>query len=401
VLDPKDLINPRCTLDHETPVQRESEHWFFDLPKLSEQLRKYIETNPNFPDNARNFSLSWIRDGLKPRSLTRDNAWGIPAPFEGARGKTIYVWMEAVLGYVSATKEWAEKKKQPSLWKKYWFDPQSRNVHFIGKDNIPFHVVIFPGLLLATRENYDLPWEVSSSEYIQLEGQKFSRSRKIGVWMDEAIELEEPEYWRYALISLRPEQKDTNFTWDEFERKVNTELNDVLGNFIHRTISFTQTHYKGKVPAYSKGKEQHAKILATLSDSLRRVDDRLGHFRLKEGLEQVVELAREGNRYLNEHEPWRLYKTDVDAAGETLGVSIQIVASLGILLQPFLPSASKKICFSLTGKTSLPWGSAGQTIVKPGTKIRPLQPLFHKVNAEKLRERLESIRSRAPIEAQA
>jgi methionyl-tRNA synthetase len=179
VLDPKDLINPRCTLDHETPVQRESKHWFFDLPKLSDPLRKYIEANPNFPENARNFSLGWIRDGLKPRSLTRDNAWGIPAPFKGAKGKTIYVWMEAVLGYISATKEWAEKKKHPSLWKKYWFDPQSRNIHFIGKDNIPFHVVIFPGLLLATRENYDLPWEVSSSEYIQLEGQKFSRRARI------------------------------------------------------------------------------------------------------------------------------------------------------------------------------------------------------------------------------
>jgi len=309
--------------------------------------------------------------------------------------------MEAVLGYVSATKEWAEKKKQPSLWKKYWFDPDSRNVHFIGKDNIPFHVVIFPGLLLATRENYDLPWEVSSSEYIQLEGQKFSRSRKIGVWMDEAVELEGPEYWRYALISLRPEQKDTNFTWDEFERKINTELNDVLGNFVHRTTSFIQAYYRGKVPKYSMGKKQHAKIMATLRASLPKVEDRLGHFRLKEGLEQVVELAREGNRYLNEHEPWRLYKTDVQAAGEILGASIQIVASLGILLQPFLPSASKKICLSLTGKPSLPWRSAGQTIIKPGTRVRPLQPLFHKVNAEKLRTGLESIRSRAPIEAEA
>jgi len=309
--------------------------------------------------------------------------------------------MEAVLGYVSATKEWAERKKQPSLWEKYWFDPQSRNVHFIGKDNIPFHVVIFPGLLLATRENYDLPWEVCSSEYIQIEGQKFSRSRKIGVWMDEAVELEGPEYWRYALISLRPEQKDTNFTWEEFERKINTELNDVLGNFVHRTISFIQTYYKGKVPKYFTTKEQHAKILSSLSNSLPNVDDRLGHFRLKDALEQVVELAREGNRYLNEHEPWRLYKTDTQAAGETLGVSIQIVATLGILLQPFLPSTSKKICLSLMGKVSLPWKSAGHTIVKPGARIRPLQPLFHKVNAKKLRAGLEEIRSRAPIEAEA
>src|SRR5205807_169729 len=203
-----------------------------------------------------------------------------------------------------------------------------------------------------------------------------------------------------AMISLRPEQKDTNFNWEEFERKINTELNDVLGNFVHRTISFVQTYYNGKVPKYSTTKEQHAKILASLSDSLPNVDDRLGHFRLKDALEQVVELARQGNRYLNEHEPWRLYKTDAQAASETLGVSIQIVAALGILLQPFLPSTSKKICLSLMGKVSLPWKSAGHTIVRPGARIRPLQPLFHKVNAKKLRAGLEGIRSRVSLEAE-
>lgn len=402
ILDPKDLIRPRCVLDGQTPVERESKQWFFDLPELAEPLRKYIESNPNFPDNARNFSLGWIRDGLKPRSLTRDNAWGITAPFKGAKGKTIYVWMEAVLGYVSATKEWAEKKKrQPALWKKYWFDPKSRNVHFVGKDNIPFHVVIFPGLLLATKEGYDLPWEVASTEYIQLEGQKFSRSRRIGVWMDEALELAGPEYWRYALISLRPEQKDTNFTWDEFERKINTELNDVIGNFVHRTISFVRTHYKGKIPKYSTQKQKHATIIVSLSTTPGRVNDRLGHFRLKDALEQIVELGREGNRYLNEHEPWRLYKTDPQEAGEIIGISIQIVGTLAILLQPFLPATSKKIFQSLTGKASIAWKSAGKPIVKPGTKIRPLEPLFQKVNAEKLRTSLNAIRGKAPVEAQA
>ena len=391
VLDPKDLIKPRCTICGQTPVQRESKQWLFDLPKLSEPLRQYIEMNTNFPENARNFSLAWIRDGLKPRSITRDNTWGIPAPFEGAKGKTIYVWMEAVLGYVSATKEWAEKKKRPSLWKKFWFDPESHNVHFIGKDNIPFHVVIFPGLLLSTKQNYSLPWEVASTEYVQLEGQKFSRSRRIGVWMDEALELEGPEYWRYALVSLRPEQKDTNFTWEEFERKINTELNDVIGNFIHRTISFTQSHFKGKVPKYSANKEQHSKILASLKSAPTKVNDRLGHFRLKDALEQIVELGREGNRYLNEHEPWRIYKTDVKAAGETVGLSIQVVATLGILLQPFLPATSKKILATFSGKRHLQWKSAGKAIIKPGTHVRTLQPLFHKVSAPKLRTELENV----------
>src|SRR5439155_629781 len=201
-----------------------------------------------------------------------------------------------VLGYMSAVKEWAEKNKKPGQWKKYWLDPASRNIHFIGKDNIPFHVIVFPGLLLASHEGYNLPWEVASTEYIQFEGQRFSKSRKIGVWIDEALELEDAEYWRYALISLRPEQRDTNFTWEEFERKINTELNDVLGNFIHRTITFISTRFKNKIPKFTANKERDQAIFNILQESPKRLDEKLERFRLKEGLEQVVQLAREGNR---------------------------------------------------------------------------------------------------------
>ncbi|HZY47015.1 MAG TPA: hypothetical protein VFE96_04385, partial [Candidatus Bathyarchaeia archaeon] len=192
-----------------------------------------------------------------------------------------------------------------------------------------------------------------------------------------------------------------NFTWEEFERKINTELNDVLGNYVHRTISFVQTHYKGKVPKYNPAKKQHEKIVESYTKALPKVEERLSHFRLKDALEQIVELAREGNRYLNEHEPWRVYKTDPEAAGETFAASIQVVLVLAILLQPFLPSASKKISMSLTGKPSIPWKTAGQTLLRPGARIRPLQPLFQKVNAKKLRARLDQVRGVAPVEAKA
>ncbi len=399
VLEPKDLIKPYCVLDHATPILKESLHWFFDLPKLSDQLKRYIDDNPNFPDNARNFSLGWIREGLRPRSLTRDNTWGIPAPFKGAHGKTIYVWMEAVLGYISATKEWAEKKRKPSAWKKYWLDPQSHNVHFIGKDNIPFHVIVFPGLLLASRDEYSLPWEVSSTEYVQFEGQKFSKSRRIGVWIDEALKLEDAEYWRYALISLRPEQKDTNFTWEEFERKINTELNDVLGNFVHRTITFISTRFNGRVPQFNAKAEEDRKILQILSDVPRTVDEKLQQFRLKEALEQIVQLARESNHYLNETEPWQAFKTDPSKAGQSLGIAIQLVATIGILLQPFLPESASRILESVLPGKPVSWKLAGRVIVKPNSKLRPIQPLFHKVSAQKLRFRLEETRSKNPIEA--
>ncbi len=401
VLDPKDLIKPYCVLDHSTPVLRESQHWFFDLPKLTDQLKSYVEENPNFPENARNFSLGWIKEGLKPRSLTRDLAWGIPAPFKGAKGKTIYVWMEAVLGYISAVKEWAEKNKKPNAWKKYWLDPESHNVHFIGKDNIPFHVIIFPGLLLASGQGYSLPWEVSSTEYVQFEGQRFSKSRKIGVWIDEALELEDAEYWRYALISLRPEQKDTNFTWKEFERKINTELNDVVGNFVHRTISFISTRFEGKVPNFNPRDEGDEKILQLLHDAPITINEKMLHFRLKESLEQVVQLAREGNRYLNEKEPWHTFKTDPSKAGQSLGIAIQLVATVGILLQPFMPISGSRILNSVASGSKGNWKIAGQILVKPKSKLRPIQPLFHKVSAEKLRIHLEEVRGRTRLEAEA
>ncbi len=400
VLDPKDLINPYCVLDHRTPIMKESASWFFDLPKLSDQLKKYVEENPNLPENARNFSLSWIRDGLKPRSLTRDLAWGIPAPFKGAQDKTIYVWMEAVLGYISAVKEWAEKNKKPSQWKKYWLDSASRNIHFIGKDNIPFHVIVFPGLLLASHEGYNLPWEVASTEYIQFEGQRFSKSQKIGVWIDEALELEDAEYWRYALISLRPEQRDTNFTWEEFERKINTELNDVVGNFIHRTITFISTRFKNKIPKFTTDKERDQDIFKILHEAPKRLDERLERFRLKEGLEQVVQLAREGNRYLNESAPWHSFKTDPAEAGQTLGVAAQIVGTIGIQLQPFLPITATRIHRSLFLGKKPSWQLAGAISVKPGARIKPMQPLFHKVSAQNLRTRLEETRSGTTTEAE-
>lgn len=401
VLDPKDLIKPYCVLDHSTPIMKESKSWFFDLPKLADQLKQYVEKNPNLPENARSFSLAWIRDGLKPRSLTRDLTWGIKAPFKGAEDKTIYVWMEAVLGYVSAVKEWAEKTGKPDLWKKYWLDPNSHNIHFIGKDNIPFHVIVFPGLLLASRQGYSLPWEVSSTEWVQFDGQRFSKSRKIGVWIDEALELEDSEYWRYALISLRPEQRDTNFTWEEFERKINTELNDVLGNFIHRTTTFINTRYNNKIPPFTETRTRDQEILRTLRESPRIIDEKLEHFRLKEALEQVIQLAREGNRYFNENEPWQTIKTDPSKAEQTLGIAIQIVATLAIELQPFLPTTASQIQKNILTDQKINWKQAGQIILGPGRKIQPMNPLFHKVSARKLRARLEEIRSGTTPEIEA
>jgi methionyl-tRNA synthetase len=335
------------------------------------------------PENARNFSLRWLEEGLKPRALTRDNKWGIPAPFPGAEDKTIYVWFEAVLGYVSASIEWAEQCGKPEAWKDFWFDPSTRNVHFIGKDNIPFHTIIFPSLLLASNGHYVMPWQVSSTEFILFEGQKFSKSKRIGVWIDDALKIASGEYWRYVLIAIRPEARDANFTWRDFESHVNSELNDVLGNFIHRTLTFIYNSFESKIPEAKDLNETDGKITDLIANSPTRIAALLDNFELRNGLAAIIDIARTGNQYLSEREPWHLIKTDPEKAATTLHLASQLVRSIGIMLTPFLPETSERIQNQLNLREKQDWWNAGKMILKPGHVINKPEPLFHKIVVNK------------------
>ncbi len=385
VLDPTELIDWHCEFCGTKPTIQPSTHWFFELPRFEKDIKNYLINNEQLPENAKNFSLRWIEEGLKPRALTRDNKWGVPSPFPGSEGKTIYVWMEAVLGYISASIEFSENKGNPDLWKEYWKDKQTKNVHFIGKDNIPFHTIIFPALLIASEENYILPWQVSSTEFILYEGQgKFSKSRRIGVWMDEALEVAEPEYWRYVLISIRPEMKDTNFTWREFERHINTELNDILGNFVHRTLTFVKSNFESRIPEAKDISEQDEKIIAIAKNVPSKVGDLMDRFRLKEALLAVVDLARSGNEYMSRMEPWHLIKSDKQAAANTINICSQLVRNLAIILYPFLPRTSQLIWKQLALEEDVGtqnWFNAGEMQLPAGHKIGKSQPLFHKVDS--------------------
>ena len=390
VLDPVDLRRPRCVFCGTAPDIRSSKHWFFDLPKFGERLRAYIDSNPQLPDNARNFSYRWIEEGLRPRALTRDNKWGIPAPFPSAEGKTIYVWMEAVLGYVSASIEWAEKNAQPESWKRYWFDKNTKNVHFIGKDNIPFHTIIFPALLMAMRENYLLPWQVSSTEFIMYEGQRFSRSRRIGVWMDEAVELAEPDYWRFVLMAIRPELKDANFTWSEFEARINSELNDVVGNFIHRTLTFLNTYFENSLPSAGILDDLDKSILQEIENSPKHIGGLFEQFKLRDALSAIVDLTRKGNQYLSTKEPWHLIKKDREKAATALFISAQLVYALAILLEPFMPSTAEKIwnLLNIPGSVhSQRWEEAGKIQLAVGHRMGEPKPIFHKVDAKEIEKK--------------
>lgn len=383
LLEPIQLINPRCVICGAAPEIRETKHWFFNLSAFQDKLKEYIENNKNLPDNAKNFSLQLIKEGLKPRSLTRDNKWGIPAPFEGAEDKTIYVWMEAVLGYISATIEWSIKTGQPEKWKEYWFDSNTKSVYFIGKDNIPFHTLIFPALLMATHENYTLPWNVVSTEYLQFEGEKFSKSRGIGIWADEAIKLFPVDYFRYVLISIRPEKHDTSFRWDVFKQLVNDELNDIIGNFIHRTLTFIYNRFNGEIPRLGDLTEDDKKVLKKMEIVTEESGKLLEKFRYKDALSTVVSLMHTGNQYLSNTEPWALIKKNKERAGTILNICAQLVASFAILVEPFMPFTAEKIWKELLNMPSSiheqNWERAKTPILREGHKINKPVTLFKKI----------------------
>ena len=390
LLEPTKLVDPHCAICGTPPTLKRTKHWLFDLPKFSERLRRYIEDNGQLPDNARNFTLSMIEEGLRLRSLTRDNLWGIPAPFPGADGKTIYVWMEAVLGYLSATIEYFRHKGEPEGWRDYWLNPSTRTLYFVGKDNIPFHTVILPALLMSTGENYNLPWNVSSTEFLMFEGQKFSKSRRVGVWIDEALEMYPVDYWRYTLLSIRPEAKDANFTWDIFLEKVNSDLNDTLGNFIHRTLTFIDRYFGGQVPKPGKLDGDDEMLIQSIKKHSADTAAHIEQFRLQMAMGIVIELARLGNKYINDREPWRNIEATPEKAATTLYTAAQIVKALAILIAPFLPFTAEEVWRLLNLPYSVHaqrWESAVEEL-PPNHKIKKPQPIFYKIELSEVKRKM-------------
>ncbi len=396
-LEPTQLINPYCVICGTTPITKKTEHWYLDFPKFQEKLKNFIKNNKVIPDNARSWSLSFLEEGLKPRAITRDLSWGIPAPFPEAEEKVIYVWFEAVLGYVSATKEWAEKIiKNPEKWKDYWFDEKTRTLFFIGKDNIVFHLVVFPALLLANGSGHVIPYNVSSTEFLLFEGEKFSKSKGVGVWIDEALELLPVDYWRYLLIATRPETKDYSFTWDELETRINSDLNDVLGNFIHRTLTFISTYFAANVPKRGALDPVDNSLIQKIKETPKIVGKAFENFRFKEACSQALTLARAANAYLNEKAPWHLIKEDEEKAGTVLNLCAQVVSSLAILFAPIIPKVCEKVWKMLGFEGSVhhqSWDSAGELLVKEGQKISTPSLPFNKVDKKELQEKLLKIRS--------
>lgn len=392
------LIEPHCAICKTEPVIRSTKHWYFNMPKLSERLASYVESNRQFTNSVKNFSLSLILDGLKPRAITRDVEWGIPAPFPGSENKTIYVWVEAVLGYISATIEYFRTLGEPEAWKDYWFEKKARTMYFIGKDNIPFHTVILPALLMASGEDYNLPWNVSATEWLQFKGEKASKSQRKGIFINEALELFPPDYWRYFLIASRPEAKDSNFSWELFVERINADLNDTFGNFVHRTLTFLNSQFNGEIPELNALAEDDKRVLIFAQEKILQIGEEIKECKLQASANTMMSLARLGNQYLNEKEPWKLVKEDKAKSGNVLSVASNIVRMLAIVSEPFIPFTAEKIWKSLDLGGSVhdqEWKKASEPLPFHH-KIGKSQPLFRKIekSGQQLDELLMQVRDK-------
>ncbi len=350
-LSPKQLINPRSTVSGNTPVLRPTKHWYFPLDRFESWLREWviISHKDDWKTNVYGQCKSWIDQGLQPRSITRDLDWGIPVPIPGAEGKVLYVWFDAPIGYISATKE-----LRPDDWEKYWKDPDTRLIHFIGKDNIVFHCIIFPAMLKAHGE-FILPDNVPANEFLNLEGDKLSTSRNHAVWLHEYL-VDFPgrrDELRYVLTSISPETKDADFTWRDYQQKVNSELVAILGNFVNRVMVLTWKYFAGKVPGepeFAASNDKRKSIVdlynraqTELDKSVKDMTDALEHFRFREAQFHMMDMARTGNKFLADTEPWKLAKDDMQAVGYVLNFALNLVGNLGIAIEPFLPDAAKNI----------------------------------------------------------
>lgn len=394
-LSPTELINPRSTLSGEKPVMKKTKNWFLPLDKMQPKIEAYIDSHKDWKTNVYGQCKSWLTQGLQPRAMTRDLDWGVKVPVEGAEGKVLYVWFDAPIGYISATKELFERGEGRGTrdeWKKYWMDKETRLVHFIGKDNIVFHCIIFPAMLMA-HGDYILPENVPANEFLNLEGDKISTSRNWAVWLHEYLVdfKEKQDVLRYVLCSNAPETKDNDFTWKDFQAKNNNELVAILGNFINRTLVLTDKYYGGKVPDVDQYSKQDIYLLEEISKYPKKISDALDNFRFREALAELMNLARSGNKYLADNEPWKIAATDEKRVRTIMNISLQISANVAALMEPFLPHSAEKLSEMLNLK-DLRWRDAERTdLLKAGHQLGKAALLYDKIEDPEIDKQIQKL----------
>lgn len=376
-LAPEELINPRSTLSGETPIKKATKNWYLPLDKMQPMLEKYVESHPEWKTNVLGQVKSWLNDGLKPRAMTRDLDWGIKVPLPDTEGKVMYVWFDAPIGYISMTKELTDQ------WELYWKDPETRLVNFIGKDNIVFHCLIFPAMCMADGR-FIVADNVPANEFMNLEGDKISTSRNWAVWLHEYLrEFEgKQDILRYVLAASAPETKDADFTWADFQTRNNSELVGIFGNFVNRAIILTEKNFESKVPKQGELTDFDRQTLLTLAEMPTKIGDAIANFKLREALALMMDVARLGNKYLADTEPWKVIKTDTERTGTILNIGLQIAANLSILCEPFMPFTAEKLR-TILNINQLSWSDAGRAdLLSEGQNITNIGLLFEKVEEE-------------------
>jgi methionyl-tRNA synthetase len=389
-LAPTELINPRSALTDTTPVMRETFHWYLPLDRWQDMLSKWIlEGHKEWRPNVYGQCKSWLDMGLQPRAVSRDLDWGVPVPVEGAEGKVLYVWFDAPIGYISNTKELL-----PDSWEKWWKDPETRVINFIGKDNIVFHCIVFPAMLSAYGDGYQLPDNVPANEFLNLEGDKISTSRNWAVWLHEYLRdfPGKQDVLRYVLTANAPETKDNDFTWADFQARNNNELVAILGNFVNRAMVLTQKYFNGVVPEASELQSIDSDALAEIRRLKAEVENLIEDFHFRDALRETMNMARVGNKYLQETEPWKVAKTgDMARTATILHTALQITASLAIAFEPFLPFMSEKLRRML-GMESINWDMLGNdTLIAAGTTLGTPELLFEKVEDDAIKAQTDRL----------
>ncbi len=394
-LSADELINPKSALSGNQPVKKETTHWYLPLDEQEDFLKKWIlEDHKEWKSNVYGQCKSWLDAGLKPRAVTRDLDWGVPVPVEGADGKVLYVWFDAPIGYISATKELAAQKGFD--WEQYWREDETELVHFIGKDNIVFHCIIFPAMLKADG-SYILPENVPANEFLNLEGNKLSTSKNWAVWLNEYLEdfPDQQDVLRYTLCANAPETKDNDFTWKDFQTRNNSELVAILGNFINRAVVLTHKYFDGKVPAISTTGAEDEVLIQAIKEVPNKVAASIQKYRFRDAVSEMMELARAGNKYLADTEPWKLIKEDEERVKTIMNLALQTAANLSILMEPFIPFSSKKLGDMLNIE-QLTWEKSGNdALLKVGHQIEKASLLFAKIEDKTIdaqMERLEQIK---------
>ena len=390
-LNPVELIDPQCRICGTTPVFKDSEHFFLKLSAFNDRLLAWIRQQTHWRPNVLNFSTRYLEEGLKDRAITRDIDWGVPVPVDGFDNKRIYVWFEAVIGYLSAAKEWAKLSGDVEKWRDFWQDNKAKSYYFIGKDNIPFHALIWPAMLMGYDDNLNLPYDVPANEFLTIEGRKLSTSHNWAVWLLDYLSSYDPDPLRYLLSINMPETADTNFSWREFVRRNNDELVATYGNLVNRVLTFVYRNFDGAVPTCAEFDSQDQAIINAAKDTLEAVDKLLYDCHFKQAITEAMRLAQEANRYLDEKSPWKVIKENRQDAAKSLYTALCVISDLKTMLYPFLPFSSQKLHELLGFKGNIEDYGWQSNPPPPRQKLLPPQPLFSKLDESLVEEETKKL----------